>query len=129
MKSDMLTMHGTPKRNQLSFSQSRGEFKMNPITNMSESEMTTVVEMLVKLAQDDCTVTISTETDGIGLDNAFRVSVKDEEGVEIATSGGNFRLSGALNDVYKVACEQGEKDDACKHQGVIIKGMEGWHKR
>lgn len=104
---------------------------MNTATKMSTAEMVTAVEMLVTLAQDNCAVTISTETDGVGLDNAFRATVENKEGIQIATSGGNARLSGALSDVYRAVLEaMPEEDDACEHSaGWLIRGMEGWNKQ
>lgn len=74
--------------------------------------------MLTNLAKDGYIVAISAGTNG------FCVSVI-EDGAEVAISE-DHKLSDALAGVYGM---MPEKDDACKHPGGIIRGMEGWRKQ
>lgn len=84
---------------------------MSNITKMSRAESVEAIEMVVRLATSGHRVVVSAETDGVGLDNIFRVSViETDTDTEISTSSGHFRLIGALTDAFEMIPEE---DDAC----------------
>lgn len=91
---------------------------MNSIEQMTKEESVIAVRMLINLAREGYVVVVSAGT------NTFCVALT-EDGIEVAISE-DHKLSVALANAYEMTPE---KDDACKHPGGVIRGMEGWQKK